>query len=143
MLLQSNDDFDELIELNTLTNQIVYFSKRRDKLAYEKIQGRYSIINNHFLGFYRDKNLLHFRLDDQDFILEENIKFSFTFSGSDRLIHISSENETLSSYSYSLKDAIIPLEQDITPFIEAEDFDFGLFVFNVIQNAHRRGEIFQ
>jgi hypothetical protein len=42
-----------------------------------------------------------------------------------------------------LPEPIVAPEDDPTPFAEAEDFDFGLFIANVANDAERRSAIYR
>jgi hypothetical protein len=53
-----------------------------------------------------------------------------------------SNGALLFSFEYNAPKLDIPLENDPTPFVEEEDFDFLLFVNNVLKDKARRERIY-
>ena len=51
--------------------------------------------------------------------------------------------DTVASLEYALPEPIVPPENDPTPFADAEDFDFGLFLANVASDPGRRDRIYR
>lgn len=86
---------------------------------------------------------MHFRVDDEDFEL--------TAETSVRLVR---ENETtntimlfrgedlLFACTYQRPTIDPPLKYDPTPFVDEEDFDFCLFVYNVANDPGRKARIY-
>jgi len=51
--------------------------------------------------------------------------------------------ELLVSVDYGVADQPVPVSADPTPFVEDEDFDFGLFVTRVLGDSERRGRMYR
>jgi hypothetical protein len=145
VLLQSMDKFDNLAELDTGTGQISYFSRRANpKAASRPIRGAIAQLHGRTLCLYREAGALHFRVDNEDFELTEKTHVELVRTQDDvNRITVLRNGVPLFTWTYQRPAIYPPLELDPTPFIEEEDFDFCLFVHNVVNDPSRRKRIYQ
>jgi hypothetical protein len=81
--------------------------------------------------------VLHFRLDDLDFLLDDATVIDLE-QGPQSTLLVRRNRSVLHTWTYVAPVLDPPLHEDPTPFVEDEDFDFGLFVHNVTNSARRR-----
>lgn len=145
VLLQSNDRFDSLAELDTSTGQISWFSRSADPArASSPVHGHVGQMQGRILCLYRDEaGILHFRVDNVDLELTENTHVELERVRDDaNRITILRNGILLFAWTYQRPVIEPSLEYDPTPFIEEEHFDFCLFVYNVANDPGRREIIY-
>jgi hypothetical protein len=145
VLLQSMDVFDNLAELSTSTGQVSWLSKHaHPELTSHPVHGSIAQLHGRTLCLYRQEGVLHFRVDHEDFELtkETSIKLERV---RDRVNSISvlRSGTPLFTWAYQRPTIDPPLELDPTPFVDEEDFDFCLFVHNVMNDPSRRERIYR
>jgi len=145
ILLQSNDRFDDLAKLDTSTGRVSWFSRQVVDLtiASSPIRGHIAQLCGHTLCFYRKAKVLHFRVDDEDLELTEETQVELVrVRDAVNCITVLRNGVPLFTWTYH-RPVIDPLlEYDPTPFIEEEQFDFCLFVYNVMNDPDRRERIY-
>jgi hypothetical protein len=142
ILLQSQDKFDDLAVLEPDTGQLTWYSKEQTPdLASHPIAGHIAYLNGHMLALYRDTGVLHFRIDDNDFALTRQTRIELA-RGDVNILKVVRDDVMLLEWTYKPPIIEPPLDMDPTPFVEEEDFDFGLFVYNVTKDAGRRNRIY-
>jgi len=144
VLMQSLDTFDDLAELDINTGRIRWFSRRANSAAVSRpIHGHIAQLHGRTLCFYRRGGVLHFRVDNKDFELTENTLVNLVRVDHDtNCIKVTREGTSLFSWTYRRPLVFPPLGLDPTPFIEEEDHDFCLFVYNVANDPGRRERIY-
>lgn len=107
------------------------------------ICGVYAVIEGSNVCLYRFDNKLCLRVGKQQFDISEHTRV--------RLTHVKQQQQR---FQLMHGDAIVldmissrpiidpPLSVDSTPFVEKEDFDFMLFITNVISDIGRRHRVF-
>jgi hypothetical protein len=86
---------------------------------------------------------LHFRVDDEDFELTEETSVRLVRENeTTNTIMLFRREDLLFAWTYQRPLIDPPLKYDPTPFIEEEDFDFCLFVYNVANNPGRKARIY-
>lgn len=141
ILLQSQDKFDEVAELDPASGKLRWLSKEQARSPH--IQGHVSRLGNKVACLYRsDDGTLHFRIDNQVFPLNPGTFVSHT-KGRPNTLSVIRGGTVLYKWVYTSPDIDPPLEFDPTPMVEEEDFDFGLFVSNVSRDPERREGIYR
>ena len=137
MLVLSRDDarvyeFDE---------QSGEFSEPRPLVSGMLIRGQCGTLGTTKLVLYRGEgNQLELRCGRDTVSITANTHLELT-SGTRRVLSLVTRGVTVLRVEYEPNEAADPFE-DLTPFAEAEDEDFGLFVANVLRDAGRRKRIF-
>jgi hypothetical protein len=143
MLLQSQDKFDSLAELDVATGAVSWLSRSSVEVARVEICGHFSTLAGRLIMLYRFEGVLRLRIDDLVFaltdihglertLLPENMARLTLFEG----------DAPVFSMTYRRPHIFPPLALDPTPFVEEEHFDFGLFVYNVLNDPGRRARIY-
>lgn len=144
ILLESNDRFDDLAELNTSTGQVSWFSRRANLTAASRpVRGHIAKLHGRTLCLYREAGVLHFRVNNEDFELTEKtyVKLERIEDNVNR-ITVLRDGDEMFTWTYRRPVIEPPLEIDPTPFVEEEHFDFCLFVYNVAGDPSRRERIY-
>jgi hypothetical protein len=143
MILESKDEFDQLAELDPITGSYRLLSRRlHPELKTTPPSGGYSIVNDTMLALYRKDGVLYFRAGELEFKLTDDVSSKLTREGNNRVFQLHQDRNLLVDLRYSLPEPDIPLTIDPSPFIEEEDFDFFLFVHNVLTQTDRRLRVY-
>jgi hypothetical protein len=144
LLLQSKDRFDQVALLDTSTGQISWLQKSE---VYTEpplpIKGHIAQLRGRTLCLYREAGSLYFKVDSEVFELTEDTEVEFVHMENDlNRITIFRKGVVLFTWTYERPIIHPPLKYDITPFVKEEDFDFCLFVSNVVSSSERRDRIY-
>ncbi len=142
LLLQSSDHFTEMMKLDPVSGE-AHFVSRGDVAEPHRISGAYARVGEHLACLYRCGDRLFFSLDGKRTEVSEDAAAHLRRRGEARVLTIRQGNLTLVEWEYRLPPVNPPLEEDPTPFVDAEDFDFGLFVSNVLNDGARKDRIFR
>ena len=143
MILQCQDEVDKLVDLNPDTGAYRFLSrKQHPELPSTWPSGAFSILNDTMLMLYRKDGVLYFRTGDRTVELADDITSSLTKENSRRVFQLikNGKPEICVTYLPAVHD--VPLSADPTPFIEEEDFDFLLFVHNILTTTGRRNRVY-
>jgi hypothetical protein len=145
VLLESYERFDDLAELEPTTGELCWYSKRENPhMATLPIHGAISQMDGHRVFLYRETDVLHFRVDDIDIELTEDTRIELIRGNTNVLIVLRGDVPIFRlEYKPYVADEIDKWRMYLSPFVEEEHFDFGLFVCNVTQNACRRNAIYR
>ena len=134
LLLQSSDSFDEMVEFNPISYKFTWWSKEKNPNKPSRpIQGHIGLVDNHILILYRSfDEILHLVLDRFDTVVTESIIVNLHLGRLNKL-SVYQDGERVFVLEYKPKELIPPVEEDMTPFLDQEDFDFVLFLNNVIK----------
>ena len=125
-----------------------------------RISGRFSLVDGSFVAFYRDNGVLKLKLGDIEHLIDETtsseieesqsrftdfIRSQFrgkahSGSGAQRRFLLRRNGETFLTIDYR-PPAPSNIPFDPTPFVEAEDFDFVLFIHNALSDPVPRKSI--
>ena len=133
VLLQSNDRFNEVAELS-LDAGDWRVTQRSDESR--PTDGFYSILGKTFCAVVRSGGKLLIRIGETQMELTEDVSIEVSGPSSKRVLVVSREGIPCVRHEYSCLKGHI--EGDMTPFIEDEDFDFGLFLSNLSRNPRRQ-----
>lgn len=144
IILQSQDDFDRVTELDRQTGKYRILSKKtHPEISATPMSGGCSIVNGVLVCLYRTKEKLYFRLDEREFELMDDVTSTISNEGSCRVFKLIRNGNLLINFKYPVPTSEVPLQLDPTPFIEDEDFDFLLFVHNVLEQTGRRQRVYR
>jgi hypothetical protein len=143
MILQSKDEFDEVMELDSITGRRQILSRKRNpEITSIRPSGGYSIVNGVLVCLYRVDSALYFRLGEEEFRITDDAASTFVREDGYRVFQLVENGNLLVNFRYHLPVNEVPLSIDPTPFIDEEDFDFLLFVHNVLAQDERRYRVY-
>ncbi len=135
--LQSKDRFSRVAKLDPPTGGLAIFERRDVKDLPKRLAGSFSQIDGHLLALYSLRGELRFLADGVDFPLGSGTSVEWTARGSHRTLRVRREGHLAKEVLYSVTTDE-QFENDPTPFVEDEDFDFGLFVSRVSKCKKRQ-----
>lgn len=143
MLLQSKDEFDALMELDAITGSHRILSrKQHPEITNTPVAGGYSVVDTIPACLYRRDNALYFRLGEDECQITDDVESVLAREDGYSLFQLVRNGKLLVDFKYRSSPPEVPLRIDPTPFIEEEDFDFLLFVHNVLEQADRRHRVY-
>jgi hypothetical protein len=133
VLLQSNDRFNEIAELSLDTGDWRVTQRSHED---RPTDGFYSILGKTFCAVVRSGGKLLIRIGETQMELTDDVSIEVSGPNSSRLLVVTREGIPHVRHEYSCPNGQI--EGDMTPFVEDEDFDFGLFLSNLSRNPKRQ-----
>ena len=141
--LQSQDKFAELARLSLDTGEVSFVSKHSDPALKAAVtSGGYSIVNGVMCSLYKVGGGLYLRVGEQALEITDEVEARLDRSPKKHTFQLLRDGKLLLEFIYSPPKSDIPLADDPTPFIEEEDFDFLLFVTNVLKDKSRRQRVY-
>ncbi len=134
--LQSNDKYDELAQYDHASGAYKNAS-RKAMTASLNTDGTFSILAGTFVALYNFEQLLFLRIGDECICLSEDVVATVSGGINNRSLTVKKSKSEILHLDYSL-DHSPQFSNDPTPFIEDEDFDFGLFVSNISKSEERK-----
>lgn len=136
--LQSNEKHDVLAELEPATGQ--WRQRSRSRLGASSprgVQGFFALLSGTFTALYRYGDALFIHVGGTPHPLRHDTAIRVEGPPQARLLRISLAGRDVEALPYAVE---LPpsLPGDLTAFVEAEDFDFGLFVSNVSRSEERK-----
>jgi hypothetical protein len=131
--LQSFCKATECLDLNTLET----VSKKKDI----RTVGWYNYLDNVFSALYFNQNVFFVRFGSLSIRVDEGVAAVVKKSDGKYQFDLYRNDHLELSFKYSINSQSIPHEFDFTPFAQKEDFDWGLFICNIINNKSRRSNI--
>jgi hypothetical protein len=140
ILLESYDRAGVLAELEPATGHIRWRAEGGD----HPIHGAIASLDGHNVILYRDGDLLHFRVDDTDIMLTDDMQFELS-RGVVNIITVSRGGHTIFRFAYKpyVPDKVDKWRMYLNPLIEEEHFDFGLFIYNITKNIENRRRVYR
>jgi hypothetical protein len=139
LILQSKSKYSRLLELNDADG--TYRETQRVAIDGEfpkiKINGVFDLLNGTLVALYAVAGHIILRIGNKVIPLNKGIEVVVNGDPSNRLLRVNQSGDEVVSVRYSISDAPV-FDDDPTPFVESEDFDFGLFAANLASNADRR-----
>ncbi|MEU6971834.1 hypothetical protein AB0A71_29670 [Kitasatospora aureofaciens] len=89
--------------------------------------------------FYRDGDGLHLRVGDRECRIDSPSRVRHRIREAECVLDV----DQVAELHYPVPSEWYGLENDLTPFVEAEHFDFGLFIANVVGSEVRTGRIYR
>jgi hypothetical protein len=138
MILESNEIFDQLGNLDPATASFQLFSRKQHPELAALIAGSFSMVNGTMVSLYRIGGILYFRIGDQELEITDDIHSTLVPDDKHRIFRLVQGENILVNFGYLPPDSKIPLDIDPTPFAEEEHFDFLMFVHHVLAESGRR-----
>jgi hypothetical protein len=128
--LQSFDKHNEFLELYSNRLEIIDYGK-------PSTNGWFKIINNITTSFFWIGTSFYMRIGEKEYVLPESFKANSMFiSGITYQFKLYDEMKQVSQFEYESDKSLF----GIAPFeyIDEEDFNWGLFLSNIINNPIRK-----
>lgn len=144
MILQSNDRFDEIAQFDPVTGNYQLLSKKANhELVNAPISGSYSIVGQILLALYRKNGDLYVWIDTKAFPISDTVSSALIQEGDQRVFRLLDNERLIATFRYLPSVSEVPMELDPTSFVEEEDFDFVLFIHNVLTDPGRRERVYK
>ena len=141
--LRSFDNFDILGSFDPNSGRLAtYDHKRLGEDAPKQIAGLFAVLADKLAILYKSQGALIFRLGRFETYLDAELKIELKAAGVCRRMSIKRHDALIYELSYRLHE-LSDVRPDITPFAEAEDFDFGLLVAHLASDQRRREVLLQ
>ena len=101
------------------------------------LYGSYSIVNGVRVFLYRWDGRLRFRVGKSPPMDADQVQIDWRVQDCQIFFRVLRHSEVLLEGTHALPPDIERIKDDPTPFVEAEDFDFVLFVRNVLLDPAR------
>jgi hypothetical protein len=98
---------------------------------------------NSRLTIFRYRNRLNVMFENQLIELNEKIESELKQIGMDLILTLKQDGKILLEHKHKQIKSVIPIENDSTPFVEAEDFDLRILIHNVLTANGRSERIFK
>lgn len=146
MKIQSHSEFSKLAEFDPVSGTFKEYPRQNTSSLSEPLLGSYATLDGVLLIFYRQEHFLWLRIDEHVVKLDENTTARRVLLNDRARLEILRNDYKLTEVTYSVGpyEGLDPRDpvDDLTPFSSNEDFDFGLFVFNVLTDDRRRAAIY-
>jgi len=143
LFLQCFDRFDDICELDLASGRFLRHSKREHpSFTSQLLQGSVSRLGEHLVSLYRHDDELYLRVDATDYELTDNTSVEL-HRGQNNVLTIRRQGTPILSIAYARSQLDPPIDTALTPFVEEEDFDFGLFVYTVVKDKGRKNRIYR
>lgn len=136
--LQSNDKYDEFAKYDHGKGTFTITS--RNELggnSPSSTEGRFTIMSSVFVALYKFDQGLFVRIGDRQIPLTDDVIVTVSGELKKRLLIVKNAGKEIARFNYVL-DSSKKFLDDPTPFIENEDFDFGLLISNISVNDKRK-----
>lgn len=138
IILQSHDRFDDFAEFSPSDNRLTVFSKRQELTKWTgRSQGWYGTVNQNPAVLFNDNRNLYFFYKGATIPIQENTHAGIQVRGRERNFSLTRDGKPILSIPYVVPQQSVPPELDFTD-TAPEDFDFLLFVKNILGDPARR-----
>ena len=103
------------------------------------VDGSYSILSNVFCAVFRMNGELFVRIGDTQVVLSEEVELIVDGPPEERCLSLVVGGIPRLTHNYWLE--VTAIEGDVTPFIEDEDSDFGVFLSNISRSPKRQATL--
>ena len=135
MLVRSHDRFDVVAEFDSLTGRLVPYP-RQPGIGLNATSGWFAVLDGRCVVFFADQGQLKLRIGTSSFLLDSGTIVQWEACDQDVVLSVS-DSSTQTTVVYRVNPPYIPADLDMTPFVSPEDWDLGLFVFNVMSDPER------
>jgi hypothetical protein len=145
MFVQSNDSFNRVGNFDPRDGSLLEFERNEapQELLSSPLAGHFAALGESEVVFFRQDDQLSLSVDGEIFPLLEGVKLEWENSHGLSRIRLRDGDSILRSIEYTAGPASYPpIEEDPTPFVEREDWDFGLFVHAVLEDSERSERIY-
>jgi len=136
--LQSNDKYNEVAEYDPEKGTFtIMYRNTLGNNAPMSTDGFFTILSSVLLMLYKFDKELFIRVGDLCIPLSDDVVATVSGDARNRLLIVKRSGEEVVHLNYML-DHSKKIPNDPTPFIEDENFDFGLFLSNVSVSDMRK-----
>ncbi|MCX7806595.1 MAG: hypothetical protein N3A38_15630 [Planctomycetota bacterium] len=139
ILLRRRDNFIETVALDIPTGKPYIFHQA---VPCGKVQGHFSFQLGCFCALFRCQGKLFLRFGDDLLEIADRTVARLEDTPSGRILIVEESGKELFRKTYPKPVIDPPLDGLMTPMGEEEDFDFGLFIHNVLNDKRRKQAIF-
>lgn len=141
MYVESHDRFADVGEFNPKLGRLEVYP-RSDVTGTPPLGGHFSHLSGELCVLYRLEGALWLQVRENQWRLEEQgVSVDWTSLGEDLSeLVVRDKGREIVCVRYQPTGRLY--EDDVTPFVELEHFDFGLFVRNVLGDSGRRRRIY-
>jgi hypothetical protein len=146
VILRSFDEYDVLVSFSPESGKIERTSQAELGTGRElRVEGEYAYLGNVLVAVYRSEDQLYFQAQGQIVALDSSTTVDHQCEGGLCRLKVrqSGQGGKVIQVDYLEPDLILPIEDDPTPFIDAEQFDFGLFVSNLAKDSDRCSRVYR
>jgi len=148
LLLEYFGNTFKLAELEPLTGKIKVYCKFIYKILHPFkpifYNGFISMIEGRLFSFYKFKNKLFLKVDNTIFELDNMTQIQLEQKENFNIFSIYRGHVLLFDFKYKRPKIKPALESDtVSSFVSEEDFDFCLFIYNIVKNPERKMLIFK
>jgi len=142
MLLQSHRHFDIVAHYDPATREFAAFSRTAEPArAAGPVAGHFDFLGEALTLIFRLDGGLFVEIGGRRFPLDR-VAVDIRSDNRHRHLRVVSEGKEVVELTYDAPKLDPPLSVDPTPFVQAEDFDFGLFLQNVSRDPARLGRMY-
>ena len=136
--LQLNSKYDGIAEYDHAKGMFTIASRNTlGGKAPLKTDGVFAILSTVFVALYCFSQQLFLRIGDDCIPLTSDLVVTVSGDINSRKLRVEKAGVVVAHIDYTL-DVSDQFPNDPTPFVEDEDFDFGLFVSNISKNSERQ-----
>ncbi len=145
MIVHSFDRFGEVRRLDPATGALTPATTTSSTGTPSTVYGHYGVLGDSLVLFHRRGDALLLGIGTTLVPVDNTISISYNRVKNSRVLEVTdSATHTIACrLEYDLPEPIVAPEDDPTPFADPEDFDFGLFISNVANDAQRRSLIYR
>lgn len=145
--LQSKEQFNQFAKLNIETGDIQYENKSNLSKG-EKIlfSGAFSEVDNEAVFFFRHDGQLFLKIKDKTFLIHDYTTSNWEMRKSNTIyavFSISEGGKVIYEKKYKPFSSDNVIMDDLTAFVDEEDYDFYVFINSVLKSKERREEIYK
>jgi hypothetical protein len=111
-------------------------SEMQNKLGPRDLSGFFALLSSNFCAIFRSGQEIMMCVGGVRIALSKDVKISVSGNRGQRRLVVSKKGEMVVAQAYSLDNWKI--KGDLTPFVEEEDFDFGLLIANIAGSPERQ-----
>ena len=143
MFLQSHQSFDTVAEYDPSTRTFTTFSRNVEpsRVPTGQLSGVFDHLGERRVLLYRLDGVLYLEIDDDRIPMEGHVVEVYA-ANEDRVLRVFGNSTVVFELTYSSPHLDPPLSDDLTAFVEEEDFDFGLFLANVSRDQERQSRMY-
>ena len=101
--------------------------------------GVYDFLSHQLVALYTFNGRMFLSIAEHVIPVNDIVSFELNAQGIISTFHLATARSTYSLRYKNSSDQLF--EDDLTPFIEAEDFDFGLFIKNILVDQERQARL--
>ncbi len=135
-------EYENIQKLGILNVETLTFNWEHKQVVNYNPSGFCQKIGNQCLTIFRHKDKLNFLVKKQLIEIDNETESHLKRVGNELVFTLSKNGAILFEQSHKQIKSIMPIQDDPTPFVDAEDFDLRILIHNVLTEKGRRDRIF-